>query len=183
MVFMIYKKKERTECLEDEQYELTRMQKEPILRKLRESGYRITPQRELLIRILMNEECSSCKELYYRAAREDEKIGIATVYRMLAVLERIGVISRKGIQKMEYGKEDFPDTFCTVLLDDDTRCLLSAKKWELVMNAGLRDCGYLDGGKKVVSVSMNSRGQEIVFSKEQENTEGQYILAPQERKG
>ena len=39
--------------------------------------------------------CSSCKEIFYLASQKDEELGLATVYRMVNVLEEIGVISRK----------------------------------------------------------------------------------------
>lgn len=58
------------------------MQREEILKKLREQGCRITKQRQLLLDIILQEEYSCCKEIYYKAAKQDSSIGIATVYRM-----------------------------------------------------------------------------------------------------
>ena len=55
--------------------------------KLRKMGCRITKQRLLLLDIILGEECSSCKEIYYKASRIDKKIGSATVYRMVNTLE------------------------------------------------------------------------------------------------
>ena len=71
-----------------------KMQREMILQRLKEQGCRITKQRLALIDIILENECSSCKEIYYKAVRMDEKIGIATVYRMINMLEEIGAISR-----------------------------------------------------------------------------------------
>ena len=59
------------------------MQREEILKKLREQGCRITKQRQLLLDIILQEEYSCCKEIYYKAAKQDSSIGIATVYRMI----------------------------------------------------------------------------------------------------
>lgn len=56
-----------------------RLQKEIILKKLKEQGCRITKQRMELIHIILENECSNCKEIYYKAAKTDKKIGIATV--------------------------------------------------------------------------------------------------------
>ena len=56
------------------------MQREEILKKLREQGCRITKQRQLLLDIILQEEYSCCKEIYYKAAKQDSSIGIATVY-------------------------------------------------------------------------------------------------------
>lgn len=77
------------------------MQREIILQRLKEQGCRITKQRLALIDIILENECSSCKEIYYKAVRMDEKIGIATVYRMINMLEEIGAISRRNMYKVE----------------------------------------------------------------------------------
>ena len=74
------------------------MQKEPksiIISKLRERGCRITRQRRIILDIILDEDCSCCKEIYYKACKQDPSIGAATVYRMVNTLEEIGVISGK----------------------------------------------------------------------------------------
>ena len=63
--------------------------KEQIIEKLKENGCRITKQRKMLIDIILENECSSCKEIFYKASQADEKIGVATVYRMINALEEI----------------------------------------------------------------------------------------------
>ena len=63
-------------------YQTTKMQREIILTKLKEKGCRITKQRLRLIDIILQNECSSCKEIFYRALEEDDKLGVATVYRI-----------------------------------------------------------------------------------------------------
>ena len=78
-------------------YQTTKMQREIILTKLKEKGCRITKQRLRLIDIILQNECSSCKEIFYRALEEDDKLGVATVYRMVNLLEEIGAISRKNM--------------------------------------------------------------------------------------
>lgn len=69
-----------------------------ILALLKEKGFRLTEQRKLIVKVLANEDYSCCKEVYFLAHKEDSTIGIATVYRMINVLEDIGAISRKNIQ-------------------------------------------------------------------------------------
>ena len=66
-----------------------KVQREIVIDKLRKMGCRITKQRLLLLDIILGEECSSCKEIYYKASRIDKKIGSATVYRMVNTLEDI----------------------------------------------------------------------------------------------
>ena len=51
--------------------------KEQIVEKLKENGCRITKQRRMLIDIILENDCSSCKEIFYKASRADEKIGVA----------------------------------------------------------------------------------------------------------
>ena len=43
--------------------------------------------------------CSSCKEIYARAVKLDQSIGMATVYRLVKELENIGVLSREIVYK------------------------------------------------------------------------------------
>ena len=74
--------------------------RERILEELRKNGFRITNQRKLLIDIILSDECSCCKEIYYRASKKDPSIGTATVYRMINTLEDIGAISRKNMYKI-----------------------------------------------------------------------------------
>ena len=44
-------------------YRRTKMKKEMVLQKLREQGCRITQQRQILLDIILEEDCSSCKEI------------------------------------------------------------------------------------------------------------------------
>ena len=74
-------------------------QKQIIINRLKEDGCRITKQRLMLLDIILEDECSSCKEIYYRATKKDPTIGTATVYRMINTLEEIGAISRKNMYK------------------------------------------------------------------------------------
>lgn len=71
------------------------MTKELIIQRLRERGCRITKQRQILLDIILEEDCASCKEIFYKASKQDKTIGSATVYRMVNMLEEIGAVSRK----------------------------------------------------------------------------------------
>ena len=44
-------------------------QKEVIVGKLKDSGCRITKQRLILLDVILEGECGSCKEIYYRASK------------------------------------------------------------------------------------------------------------------
>ena len=85
-----------------EAYQRTQMQKDMIFERLREQGCRITRQRQLILDIILEEECSCCKEIYYKAAKRDPSIGMATVYRMVKTLEEAGLIQRKNMYRIDY---------------------------------------------------------------------------------
>ena len=76
-------------------------QKQIIIERLKEDGCRITKQRLMLLDIILEDECSSCKEIYYRASKIDRSIGTATVYRMINTLEEIGAIDRKNMYRVQ----------------------------------------------------------------------------------
>ncbi len=126
------------------------MQKEAILNRLRQRGCRITKQRMLLLDIILDEECSSCKEIYYKASKIDPSIGSATVYRMINMLEEIGAISRRNMYKVsctESGAEAMDEPLsvkhaCTIEFDDNSSIVLSQKAWNQIIQAGLSVCGY-----------------------------------------
>ena len=76
------------------------MQKDAILNRLRQRGCRITKQRMVLLDIILDGDCSSCKEIYYKASKIDPSIGSATVYRMINMLEEIGAINRRNMYRV-----------------------------------------------------------------------------------
>ena len=131
-------------------YRHTEMQRDLIIEKLKEKGLRITRQRKILLDIILEGECSCCKEIYYRASALDPKIGVATVYRMVNTLEQIGAISRKNMYrisdkgcKMEYMIE----------LEDGTVLDLPEDKWTAVIKSGLDACGF-SGGQNVRNITL-----------------------------
>ena len=74
---------------------------EVVIEKLRRHGLRITNQRRILIDIILEHDCASCKEIYYLASKKDPSIGIATVYRMIRTLEEYGIITRNSMYQVE----------------------------------------------------------------------------------
>ena len=70
------------------------MSNELVLDRLKENGCRITKQRKLIVDVIMKNDFTSCKDIYYQVAAKDSSIGMATVYRMIRVLEDVGVMKR-----------------------------------------------------------------------------------------
>lgn len=69
---------------------------EQIIEDLKQKGYRITQQRRMLIEIILSSQGCTCKEIYYQAKKADGSVGIATVYRTLALLEDEHIIVKKN---------------------------------------------------------------------------------------
>ena len=76
----------------DQQYQRSNMQRSAIMNRLRQAGCRITKQRKIILDIILQEECTCCKEIYFLASKRDPNIGMATIYRMINLLEEIGAL-------------------------------------------------------------------------------------------
>ncbi|MBU3826274.1 MAG: transcriptional repressor [Candidatus Anaerobiospirillum merdipullorum] len=79
---------------QEPRYEVGKLTDET-LRKLEQSGLRMTVQRRYIIDILMKNQFTSPKELWYEAKEFVPDLGIATVYRLINRLEQIGVLSKQ----------------------------------------------------------------------------------------
>lgn len=117
--------------------------KQEIIQRLREMNYRITSQRMLLLDIILNGEYSSCKEIYCEAHKKDSNIGIATVYRMVNTLEKIGAVSWKKLSQIHCENWDDKEKICRIVLDDETEIELSQQKWKQVVECGLKSFGFV----------------------------------------
>ncbi len=132
----------------------TKMQKEIIIKNLKRNGHRLTKQRLTLINIILENNCASCKEIYYKASKVDRKIGVATTYRMVRLLEEIGAITRDNLYKLEYKIERKEEKYCNVKLEDGSLHPMPLRDFEIALNAGMSTCGFFSG-HQVVSVEMN----------------------------
>lgn len=82
-------------CLEE-----IRMETSQVLEKLKENGFRITKQRKIIVEVIVQNEFTSCKDIYYQVMSRDSSIGMATVYRMIRTLEDLGIIERIDMIKV-----------------------------------------------------------------------------------
>ena len=85
-------------------YHRTQMKRELIIQKPPGTGMQNNQTERILLDIILEEECSCCKEIYYKALQKDSSIGPATVYRMVNTLESIGAISRKIFTRLPVEK-------------------------------------------------------------------------------
>lgn len=116
------------------------MQKEEIIARLKENGFRITKQRELLTDIILNGNNSCCKEVYYLAQKKDPGIGTATVYRTVDALEKIGALERK--MDFRLCREEKQCRKCVVELEDGSVVELDYKAFRKVIEKGMECCDY-----------------------------------------
>ena len=107
--------------------------KDEIIERLKENGCRITRQRRILIDIILENDCASCKEIFYKASQEDKKIGI----------------SRKNMYRVECGEACADRIGCEIILEDDTVFRLPQEKLDQIVREGARQRGYLSGSKKI----------------------------------
>ncbi len=142
---------------EYDKYIQTQMRKDIILQKLRDKGYRITKQRQILIDVILDNDCSSCKEIFYKAVKLDSNIGVATVYRMINALEDMGAINRKNMYKLsEIEEKNCDDHIFIISLEDGSKKTLTFEQWSKVIKTGLSACGFV-GRKKVLSVEIKKK--------------------------
>lgn len=137
----------------DQQYQRSNMQRSAIMNRLRQAGCRITKQRKIILDIILQEECTCCKEIYFLASKRDPNIGMATIYRMINLLEEIGALKRKRAYRI--CNEESPVHICSVKLDDYTSIRLDGEKLRQVIEKGMESFGYLHD-RRVCSVSMES---------------------------
>ncbi len=83
------------------------LQKEQVIEEFQKKGKRITQQRLVIFDVIFEQEWSSCKEIYWEAAKRDPSIGLSTVYRTVSALEELGILKRiyQYFPSLESGKE------------------------------------------------------------------------------
>lgn len=111
--------------------------KKLVIDELQKRGYKITKKRLLIIDIILNNRCACCKEIYWEAVQRDPSIGIATVYRMMKILEEIGAIAQNSQYEITCEYIDCMNGECTVVLKNKESIHLSAEAWARVIESGL----------------------------------------------
>lgn len=103
-----------------------------VVDRLREAGLRLTPQRMAVLKtIIGNQEHLSAEEIYTRVRVDYPMIGLATVYKTIAMLKELGEIvaidfSNQGSRFDGSGREPHPHFICTrcnVIIDLESEAL------------------------------------------------------------
>lgn len=121
-------------------------EKDKILERFRESGMRITRQRRIILDIVFEQECTSCKEIYYQACKRDKKIGIATVYRMVNALGALGVFKENIPYRLESPVPASDNGLC-VILKDQEEVDFTHEEWTTLLTEALQKKGYSDASE------------------------------------
>lgn len=136
--------------MESGQYLNGNMDRDTVIALLRREGFRVTRQRELLIDIILKEECTCCKEIYCLASKQNRGIGVATIYRTMSALEKIGALKRKNPYQLCHREQEVNGRFL-VELEDASVVELNLSSLHEVMEKGLKQCGYSQG-KRVKAI-------------------------------
>lgn len=136
----ILRKKERQD-MDSRQYMPKNMQKSVVMERLRKNGCRVTKQREILIDIILQEQCASCKEIYILAAKRDPGIGLATVYRMIRALEEVGALQRKNTYRIHDQEYVEPETYL-VKFENNDGLELDQESLKRILEQGMKTSGH-----------------------------------------
>ncbi len=107
-------------------------QLEEVTRKLRERGYRLTPQRMAIIKaILSSKEHPTAEEIYNQLVGDFPMLSLATVYKTLDVLKDLGLVMEIKVEGAGYydsGLIPHPHLICVKChriedLPPETMCL------------------------------------------------------------
>jgi len=82
---------------------LSRMTKKSIITKLKESGLKITPQRLVIIEVLIKKKDfhPGARLVYEEAKKKKKSLSLSTTYATLNELSRHGIIKTLQFDKME----------------------------------------------------------------------------------
>lgn len=73
-------------------------QGEELINKLSEQGYRLTPQRMLVLSAIENsEDHISAEEIYTQVVAKYPHVNISTIYRTLELLNRLGLVTETNL--------------------------------------------------------------------------------------
>lgn len=71
-----------------------------IKEKLHKAGFKLTPQREVTVEVILEKEKDplSAEEIYMEVKRKNSGIGLATVYRTLEILTNLKIVNKITFQ-------------------------------------------------------------------------------------
>lgn len=110
-----------------------------------EKGMRMTEQRRVIARVLsLAADHPDVEELHRRAAEEDPRISIATVYRTVRLFEEAGILERHDFRDGRSRYEEVPESHHDHLIDLQTGKVIEFNndKIEALQAEIARELGY-----------------------------------------
>lgn len=110
-----------------------------------EKGMRMTEQRRVIARVLsVSADHPDVEELHQRAAEEDPRISIATVYRTVRLFEEAGILERHDFRDGRSRYEEVPESHHDHLIDLQTGRVIefNSDKIEALQREIAAELGY-----------------------------------------
>ncbi len=110
-----------------------------------EKGMRMTEQRRVIARVLSSsDDHPDVEELHQRAAEEDPRISIATVYRTVRLFEEAGILERHDFRDGRSRYEEVPENHHDHLIDMQSGKVIEFNnpKIEALQQEIARELGY-----------------------------------------
>lgn len=147
------------------------MRPKKLERILRIHGYRLTVQRQAILKIIASsQDHLTPKDLYSRVHEEHPTVSLVTVYRMLDILDRLKLICRvhdqNNCRSYLLGKQDIHHhhiicSLCGTVVDF-TNCDINILEKRLSQETGFRILGHLLEFRGLCQTCYKTRGQEVI---------------------
>jgi|TARA_R110002073_G_scaffold6751_1_gene39538 Fur family ferric uptake transcriptional regulator len=129
-----------------------------------DKGLRMTDQRRVIARVLSeSEDHPDAEELHRRAAAEDPRISLATVYRTVRLFEEAGIIERHDFRDGRSRYEEVGDEHHDHLIDLKSGEVIEFVNEEIerLQEAVARKLGYklVDHRMELYGVPLKSAGE------------------------
>lgn len=124
---------------------INKLQREKVIERLREEGYRITKQRILIVDTLLEHRFECKKAVCYYVQQKDPSIGMATVYRFLQVLEQMEVLKPESSYMVQVEEKLCQEQKCAVFMSNNKKIVLKYSEWKQAIISLLEKKGYSSG--------------------------------------
>jgi len=130
-----------------------------------EKGMRMTEQRRVIARVLSaSKDHPDVEELHRRAAKEDPRISIATVYRTVRLFEEAGILERHDFRDGRARYEEVPESHHDHLIDLQSGEVLefNNERIEMLQQEIAKELGYklVDHRLELYGIPLSSEGED-----------------------
>ena len=127
-------------------------------------GMRMTEQRRVIAQVIENAEYHpDVEELYHRAAAQDARISLSTVYRTLNLFEEAGLVTKHDFKDGRARFEPIPDEHHDHLIDIRTGKVIEFRNEEIeaIQELIAKRLGYrlVDHRLELYAVPLKSEGE------------------------